>query len=168
MSTTKREPEEGRAGEERGRYVGALMRIAWQWVRQRIYENVVAAGYEDVKPAHVALFRYPTLEGRRPTVLAEELQITKQSVNDLLGHLEANGYLRRVRSQGDGRARVIRLTTDGRRLEATINRAAQDAERQIADALGQRRFAEMHTALEAFVDLIGDSGEQRRRAPVEP
>lgn len=153
------------------------MRTAWQWVRQQIFAHVQAEGYDDVKPAHVALFRYPTLEGQRPTVIADEVQITKQSVNDLLGHLEARGYLRRARSAQDGRARIVRLTAKGRRLEATINRAAQDAERQLADALGPRRFGEMRDALVALATLI-DGGtaesfsdptsDDRRRAPRPP
>ena len=46
-------------------------------------------------------------------VLAEEVGITKQSVNDLLGHLEGRGYLVRVPEPVDGRARVIRLTAKG-------------------------------------------------------
>ena len=77
---------------ERSRYVGALMRVGWQWVRDQIYAGVVAAGYDDLNPAHVGLIRYPTLSGLRPTQLAEQVGITKQSVNDLLGHLERHNY----------------------------------------------------------------------------
>ena len=91
---------------ERSRYVGALMRVGWQWVRDQIYSGVVASGYDDLNPAHVTLIRYPTLGGLRPSKLAEQVGITKQSVNDLLGHLERHGYLMRVPDPADGRARV--------------------------------------------------------------
>ena len=99
-------------------YVGALLRVVWQWVRDQMYAGVVAAGYDDLNAAHVGLWRYPGLDGLRPSQLADQGGITKQSVNDLLGHLEQHGYLVREPDSADGRARVIRLTSKGRRLRA--------------------------------------------------
>jgi DNA-binding MarR family transcriptional regulator len=130
-----------------------MMRIGWQWVRAQIYSGVVAAGYDDLNPAHVGLIRYPTFEGLRPTMLAEQVGITKQSVNDLLGHLEGRGYLVRMPDPTDGRARVIRLTAKGRRLGETINAEAQAAERRIAEILGPRRFAQLRSSLELLTEL---------------
>jgi hypothetical protein len=105
---------------ERSPYVGALLRAVWQWVRDHLYAGVVAAGYDDLNAAHVGLWRYPGLEGLRPSQLADRVGITKQSVNDLLGHLEQHGYLLRVPDPADGRARVIRLASKGRRPEQPI------------------------------------------------
>jgi DNA-binding MarR family transcriptional regulator len=133
---------------ENQRYVGAMFRVVWQWVRDQIYVGVVDAGYDDLNPAHVALFRHPSLDGLRPTELAMQLQITKQSVNDLVGHLEACGYVIRTADPADGRARVVRLTTRGRQLERTINAHARRAEQRIADTLGPRTFAQLRRALE--------------------
>jgi len=150
MSSDSR-PEDQTRG--KGPYVGAMMRIGWQWVRAQIYSGVVAAGYDDLNPAHVGLIRYPTFEGLRPTMLAEQVGITKQSVNDLLGHLEGRGYLVRMPDPTDGRARVIRLTAKGRRLGETINAEAQAAERRIAEILGPRRFAQLRSSLELLTEL---------------
>jgi DNA-binding MarR family transcriptional regulator len=133
------------------------MRVAWQWVRDQIYSGVVAAGYDDLNPAHVGLIRYPTLGGLRPTKLAEQVGITKQSVNDLLGHLEHHGYLMRVPDPADGRARVIRLTAKGQRLERTINAEAQAAEMRIAEILGPRRFAQLHSSLELLAERFTEA-----------
>jgi hypothetical protein len=44
---------------------------------------------EDRGPIRV--FSYPTSEGRRPSEVGDKLEITKQPVNDLLGHLEGLG-----------------------------------------------------------------------------
>jgi DNA-binding MarR family transcriptional regulator len=141
----------------RGRYMGALMRLGWQWVREDIFLGVVAAGYDDVNRAHVGLFRYPTLDGERPSGLAEELQITKQSINDLLGHLEQRGYLTREPDPLDGRARIVRLTPKGCRLEKTINTQAQATEQRIAEMLGPR-FKQFRQTLEALVDHVDRNG----------
>src|SRR6516165_701232 len=101
----------------RGPYVGAMFRVVWQWVRDELHAGVTAAGFDDLNAAHVGLWRYPGLEGVRPSQLADHVGITKQSVNDLLGHLEGHGYLVRVADSADGRARVIRLTSRGQRLQ---------------------------------------------------
>jgi DNA-binding MarR family transcriptional regulator len=139
---------------QNSQYVGAMLRIVWQWVRDQIYSGVVEAGYDDLNPAHVALFRHPSLDGLRPTELAAQLQITKQSVNDLVGHLEVRGYVVRKADPADGRARVLRLTAKGRRLETTINRHAHRAEQRIADMLGPRPFAQLRHALEQLSSLV--------------
>jgi DNA-binding MarR family transcriptional regulator len=132
-----------------------MMRVVWQWVRDQMYAGVVAAGYDDLSAAHVGLWRYPGLDGLRPTELAEHVGITKQSVNDLLGHLESHGYLERVPDSADGRARVIRLTSKGRRLEQTIYAEARAAQMRIAEVLGPRRFAQLRSSLELLTELLG-------------
>ena len=149
------------AGEQPGgepiRYVGATMRVVWQWVRDEIYAGAVAAGYDDLNAAHVGLWRYPGLDGLRPSQLADQAGIAKQSVNDLLGHLERHGYLERVPDSADGRARVIRLTSRGRRLEQTIHAEARAAQLRIAEILGPRRFAQLHSSLELLTQQLTGS-----------
>ena len=139
---------------ERSPYVGAMLRVVWQWVRDQLYAGVVAAGFDDLNAAHVGLWRYPGLEEVRPSQLADRVGITKQSVNDLLGHLEAHGYLLRVPDSADGRARVIRLTSKGRRLEETIYAASGAAQLRIAEILGPRRFAQLHRSLELLTEQL--------------
>lgn len=139
-----------------GPYLGGLLRLGWQFVREQIYSGVLSAGYDDLNPAHVALFRYPTLDRQRPSELAEQIQITRQSVNDLLGHLEQCGYLTRVADPDDGRARVVRLTAKGRKLEKTINNEAHEAELTIARWLGHSTFAQLRDGLEELARNITD------------
>jgi DNA-binding MarR family transcriptional regulator len=151
--------------EKRGPYVGSMMRVAHQWVLDQVYAAVVAAGFEDLGRFHVGMFRYPTTDGLRPTELAERLQITKQSVNDLVGDMEARGYLVRVRDPTDGRARVIRLTPKGHQLEKAAYDAAGSAERAMADLLGSRRFAQLRHSLEEVVHHITTGGLPTGLAP---
>ena len=146
-------------GGELPRYVGAMLRVVWQWVRDQMYAGVVAAGYDDLNAAHVGLWRYPGLDGLRPSQLADLAGITKQSVNDLLGHLERHGYLGRVPDPADGRARVIRLTSKGRQLEQTIYAESGAAQLQIAEILGPRRFAQLHSSLELLTERFTEATE---------
>lgn len=126
----------------------------WQWVRREIQLEVESAGFDDLNPAHVGLFRYPSLDGKRPTELAEELQITKQSVNDLLGHLERHGCLVRDPDPSDSRSRRIRLTPRGREVEDVTWRAAEEAERKVAELVGSERLAELRSTLLDLVRIL--------------
>jgi DNA-binding MarR family transcriptional regulator len=148
---------EDQTKEKGGPYVGAMMRVVWQWVRDQMYEGVVAAGFDDLSAAHVALWRYPGLDGVRPSQLADRVGITKQSVNDLLGHLEQHEYLLRVPDSADGRIRLIRLTSKGRRLQKTIYAEAGAAQLRIAEILGPRRFAQFHNSLELLTEQLEGS-----------
>ena len=147
----------GHPNGERSPYVGAMLRVVWQWVRDQLYASVVEAGFDDLNAAHVGLWRHPGLAGVRPGQLADRVGITKQSVNDLLGHLEAHGYLLRVPDSADGRARVIRLTSKGRRLEQTIYAAAGAAQLRIAEILGPRRFTQLRRSLELLTEQLEGS-----------
>lgn len=154
MSTSRRGSVETSPFPER-HFIGSLCRLTWRWVRQEIQREVTAAGYDDLSPAHVALFRSPGMEGRRPGELAEEMHITKQSVNELLGHLERRGYLVRDRDPDDNRSRRIHLTERGRELMVVVVAAAEGAERTAAGLVGEPRMAEAVATLTDLVDGLG-------------
>src|SRR5665647_3160290 len=141
-------------GPNEGPYLGGLLRVCWQWIREQIFEGVRAAGYDDLKPAHVGLVRYPPLARPRPSGLAHQLQLTRQSVNELLGDLEELGYVTRESDPANTRARLVRLTASGRRLEKTINSQARIAELKIAELLGSRTFSQLRDALEQLAGQL--------------
>ena len=136
--------------------MGALLRAAWKGARDHIYEAVKAAGYVDVTRTHVSLFRHPTLDGMRPTDLADEMQLSKQAVNDLLRDLERQGYIRRDVDPTDGRSRLIRLTAKGTKLEDTVRLAARDAERRLERELGRDRFRSFREGLVEAARIFND------------
>jgi DNA-binding MarR family transcriptional regulator len=92
----------------------------------------------------------------RPTDLADELRISKQAVNDLLGDLERQGYIRRHVDPADRRSRLIRLTPKGMKLEDTVRLAARDAERQLERELGRERFHSFREALVEAAHILND------------
>ena len=135
-------------------YIGFSMRVVWNWVWELNMEAATAAGYDDVTSAHVSLFRYPGLDGHRLTDIAQRMQITKQSVHELIGHLERLGYLVREPDPTNRRARLVRLTPKGKGLQEAIRLQAQDCERRIVEILGERRFVQLKQALAVLVDEI--------------
>ena len=135
-------------------FIGGLLRLAWQNVRERIYAGVVASGYAHLNPAHVGLFRTEGFEGRRPTEIADQMQVTKQSVNDLLRDLERMGYVELQPDPSDARARLVRLTPLGRKLERVV------CARGRGRGEGDRRRARPA----AIPGLPGDAGGSHRVA----
>jgi DNA-binding MarR family transcriptional regulator len=131
--------------------IGALLRLAWQAVRERIYEGVLEAGYTDLSRAHVLLFRWPTIDGLRPSELAARNQLSKQSINDLLSDLEKRGFLERTPDPTDGRARIVRLTERGWHLTQVISDMSFASEREWAEVIGEVRYDEFRSALSELV-----------------
>ncbi len=131
--------------------IGALLRLAWQAVRDRIYEGVLEAGYADLSRAHVLLFRWPTIDGLRPSELAARNQLSRQSINDLLSDLEERDYLERTPDPTDGRARIVRLTERGWDLTQVISDMSFATESDWAKAIGEKRYGEFRDTLYELV-----------------
>ncbi len=139
--------------------IGALLRLAWQAARERIYEGVLEAGYTDLSRAHVLLFRWPTIDGLRPSELATRNQLSRQSINDLLSDLEKRGYLERTPDPTDGRARIVRLTERGWDLSQVLNDTGFATEGEWARVIGEARFAEFRDTLCELVSYASPAGE---------
>lgn len=145
--------------------IGALLRRAWQGVRERIYTGVLQDGYDDLTRAHVALFRYEGLDGRRPSQVAESMQITKQSVNDLLRYMEKRGYLKSEPDPKDRRARLVRLTARGQRFDASVRAHARAAERELAHAIGKESFRLFYEVLLKISAIVNSPEQLRNLSP---
>jgi DNA-binding MarR family transcriptional regulator len=143
--------------------IGALLRLAWQAVRDRIYEGVIAAGYTDLSRAHVLLFRWPTIDGLRPSELAARDQLSRQSINDLLSDLEKRGYLERTPDPTDGRARIVRFTERGWALTQVLSETSFAIESEWARTIGEARFAEFRDTLWELVSYASPAGEAAQR-----
>ncbi len=106
----------------------------------RLYEELRAAGYGDVRPAHYAVFRYLEDDGSRVTELAEVAGMTKQSMGELVAYLEERGYIERRPDPRDGRAKIVVLTEKGQRaIEAAAERIAE-IEAELARGMGKERL----------------------------
>src|SRR5689334_13668588 len=92
-------------------------------VRRRMLAALHERGFTDLVPAHLTLLRWPGPQGRRPSELAAQSEMTKQAVNYLLGQLEALGYIERRPDADDQRSRRVHLTPRGREAAGTMRDA---------------------------------------------
>jgi len=147
--------------------VGALLRLAWQAFREQMYTLVREAGYDDLPPSHVLLFRYPTIADLRPSELAEQMGMSKQGVNDLLRQLEAKGYIELRPDPADGRARLITLTDRGSMLMEAIRTAAKQVAAEWARCVGHEQFEALRGTLVRLTAEYGprEAGPSRSAEP---
>src|SRR3954469_8601150 len=94
--------------------IGALLRMPGDVVRRRMLQALHDRGFTDIVPAHLVLLGWPGPQGRRPSDIALQTQMTRQAVNYQLGQLEALGYLERTPAADDQRSRRVFLTARGR------------------------------------------------------
>jgi DNA-binding MarR family transcriptional regulator len=105
-------------------------------------------GYEDVRPAHSAVFAHIDLEGTRSSELARRAGMTKQSMGELIADLEEKGYVERLEDPVDRRARVVRLTREGRRHVRDALEVIDGIEEGYTRRLGAERVRALRAALE--------------------
>ena len=127
--------------------IGALLRIPFETVRDRMLAGLHERGYTDLIAAHLDVFQYPGPENQRPIELATQTRMSKQALNYLLGQLEQLGYLTRETDEGDQRSKRIRLTPRGLTAVTAIREIVQDVEAEWAEQLGPRKFAQLRDLL---------------------
>ena len=137
----------------RGPEVGALLRVAWEHLQTELSEGLRVAGFDDLRPVHRPLLRHPPIDGMRPSELADQLRLSRQSVNDLLRDMERMGYVSMEVDDTDGRARVIRYTERGWRLFDTGSALSKSVGERWAQTIGRDAFAAMVAALREIVAL---------------
>jgi DNA-binding MarR family transcriptional regulator len=130
--------------------MGALLRIPWEAIRERMLAGLHERGFTDLTPAHLNVMQYPGPHNVRPSDVAARTGMTKQALNYLLGQMEAGGYLQRREDAGDQRSKRIHLTRRGHRAVKAIREIVTDVEGQWKRQLGPRRFAELR---ELLIDL---------------
>ena len=132
--------------------VAGLLRVAADRAFAAVRDEVLDR-YPDLRPAHVQVFSGGPIDGLRVTELAERAAMTKQSMHELVGHLERCGYLRREPDPADARARLVRLTGRGREVEETAHAASARVHLAWRDRVGVARFDALWDALQEVAGL---------------
>lgn len=136
--------------------VGILLRDPFQEVVRRVSAGLTEAGFDDLRPAHTAVFQHIDAEGSRLTDLAERAQITKQSMGYLVDYLEECGYVERRPDPSDRRAALIVLTERGwEQVRAALGIIAA-IEDEWTRSLGEDRMEQLR-------ELLGELGRLMAR-----
>jgi DNA-binding MarR family transcriptional regulator len=141
--------------------IGILLRGPYQEVVRRIAEELADAGFDDVRPAHTAVFQHIKAEGSRLSELAQSAQITKQSMGYLVDYLEERGYVERQADRSDRRASLILLTERGWNQVRAALAIIAGIEEEWARCLGARDMEQLRKHLARLNQTIGHAVSDR-------
>jgi DNA-binding MarR family transcriptional regulator len=133
--------------------LGILLRTPWQAIRARIHTELVAAGFDDVRPRDLAILQWPGPDGMRAIDIAANASMSKQAVKPLIDHLEQRGYLERAPDREDHRARRIHTTPRGNQLIAAASAIITAIDQHIEEQLGSRTHAQLRATLEHLATI---------------
>jgi DNA-binding MarR family transcriptional regulator len=128
--------------------LSGLLDIALEALLAEFREELVASGYEDIRPTHGCVFRFVREDGMRLTELATLAGITKQSAGELVDDLVELDYVERIADPGDRRAKLICLTERGRQAQRVGYGLFGELEKRWAETFGEQRVEAMRELLE--------------------
>ena len=134
--------------------LGILLRRPFQAITAAVDERLTAADHAAIRPAHGAVFQFIDAEGTRVSVLAERAQVTKQSMAELVSHLEVHGYVERVPDPADRRAKLVRLTDQGWDVIPVALSAITDLTAHWRSQLGDAAFDSLYAELARLNKLL--------------
>lgn len=130
--------------------IGRLLNNALRRFESRVVELLKTAGHAEVTPAHINATRHLDVGGTRLTDMAQRAVMTKQSMSELVGQLEALGLVTRRADPADGRARLVHFTAEGLDWLDDFRRAVLKAEAEAATSMGEDTMRLIKEALSRY------------------
>ncbi|MGH3493311.1 MAG: MarR family winged helix-turn-helix transcriptional regulator [Sciscionella sp.] len=131
--------------------VGSMLRTAWTELIDEVYEQLLAAGFEDLRPVHMPILRDMLVSNLRPSELGARLGLSKQAANDLVRELESKEYIALEPDPDDGRAKRIVATERGWQASETAKATSNAVGRRWAELVGEERYSVFEEVLRAIV-----------------
>jgi DNA-binding MarR family transcriptional regulator len=125
-----------------------LLREPFRAGTELLHRRFAERGHPEIRPPHGNVMQYLDDDGTRVSVLAERAQITKQSMAELVVHLERLGYVERVPDPSDRRAKLVRATPRGKQLYAIARDVVAEIEAEWTKRLGKAKMRQLRELLE--------------------
>lgn len=124
-----------------------LFAIAFRSLLERVHERLAEQGYHDVGSG----FGYVLLAAReRPLTgndVATLMGVSKQAASKLIDAMETARYLERRDHPEDARAKLLRITPQGKRLLGAVERIYAELEAEWAGVIGAAELQRLRTSL---------------------
>jgi DNA-binding MarR family transcriptional regulator len=134
--------------------LGELLREPFRIGSEQLHERLAERGHADVRAPHGNVFQFLDDEGTRVSVLAQRAQVTKQSMAELVAHLEQHGYVERIPDPADGRAKLVRATRRGKQVHAVARQSVAELEQRWTAQLGERKMRQLRRLLTELNDAL--------------
>jgi len=139
---------------ERPENLAILLREPFRAMSEELARRLAERGHPAVRYAHGAVFQFLDDAGTRVSDLAERAQMTKQSMAQLVAHLEQHGYVERAPDPADGRAKLVRATDRGREVFALARELATEVDARLQERLGPAKLQRLRALLQELSDAL--------------
>jgi|SRR3954447_5612948 len=137
--------------ELRAAHIGRLLLDAQRNYSLTALAKLRERGHAGLTLAHTNLLAHLDVDGSRITVLAERAGVTKQAVGNLVGDLEASGYVRKSVDPLDGRATIVTYTDAGWKFLHDAHDVKREIEASYGEILGERGLQQLRKALKSLL-----------------
>ncbi|HEX3316869.1 MAG TPA: MarR family transcriptional regulator [Solirubrobacteraceae bacterium] len=148
MSTADRPALPHTSARDAPETLAVLLREPFRAGTAVLHRRFAERGHPDIRAPHGNAMQFLDDDGTRVSVLAERAQMTKQSMAELVGHLERLGYVERVPDPSDRRAKLVRATPRGRELYAIAREVVAEVEAEWTRRLGRAKMRRLRLLLE--------------------
>ena len=141
----------------RQQHIGRLLLNAQRNYSLQALTKLRERGHDGLSLAHTNLLAHLDVGGTRITSLAERVGVTKQAIGNLVGELEAKGYVRREVDAHDRRAAIITYTAAGWAFLHDAHTVKQEIEAEYTARLGAQGMQELRQLLR---ELVGGNSDE--------
>lgn len=140
-----------------GNDLAMLMRTGHHRVMEYVQARLEQMGFDDVRPAHMAIFQNLGPEGARIGELAERAKLTNQSVGYLVDYLEHHGYVERRADPRNRRATLVCFTERGWDEANACAHILDHLDNELTSRIGAHRLKQLQDMLAEVTDALQDS-----------
>jgi len=141
-------------------FIGRFLRDLWTQYLSEVTEEL-QTGYAGITQAQTRVMTLIDLDGTRPAELARRAGMARQSMNEALAGLQADGLVDVRDDPHHGRAKIAVLTPAGRKGLRDGLDAALRVQGRWAEALGEKKMAQLLKLLRDLWDSVGGAGVHR-------
>jgi DNA-binding MarR family transcriptional regulator len=145
--------------------LGILLGLAFQQFVTELNEHLAQCGFDDLGRSDGYVFRALDADALTTSALADRLGVSKQGAGQLVEDMTRRGYVQSRHDPSDGRARLLELTSRGRRALAAARDFHRGYETRLARRHGRGHVDDLRAVLTAMAPTHGDGAlDPRLRA----
>jgi DNA-binding MarR family transcriptional regulator len=142
--------------------IGVLLREPFRAGSEQLHRRLAERGHADVRIPHAAPLQFLDDEGTQVSELARRAQMTKQSMAELVAHLERHGYVERVPDPADRRAKLVRATPRGLEVYKIARDTVEEIEHDWAALIGTKKMRQLRELLTELNNALSDAASTTR------
>jgi DNA-binding MarR family transcriptional regulator len=134
--------------------LGLLLREPYRIANEELHRRIAERGHAAIRAPHGNVFAFLDRDGTQVSELARRAQVTKQSMAELVAHLERHGYVERIPDPADRRAKLVRATVRGREVYKIARAVIAEIEREWTARLGATKMRALRALLQELNEQL--------------